>query len=112
MFNFFKKPKETKKSINYQLVEAQLDPEHFRQGIRITSGKYKGLVFTTRPKVEIKEVDGQYHLNFEYNVEYCPTAVKPDHSEMKTIVGDILMELIEKDINATGTTDSKHSDQE
>jgi hypothetical protein len=109
MFNNLFKRKQEK--ITYQLVEAQLDEEHFRQGVRITSGKYSGLVFTTRPKVELKEIDGQHHLNFGYNIEYKPPTIQAvDHAEFKIIVGDILVELIEKDMHETGTSDSKHSD--
>lgn len=109
MFEFFTKKKPER--VSYQLVEAQLDNEHYRQGVRIMSGKYSGLVFTTRPKVELKEVEGQYHLNFEYNVEYAPaTITEINHSELKIVVGDILLELIEKDYDASGTADSKHSD--
>jgi hypothetical protein len=109
MFDFFKKKKQ---KIQYQLVEAALDDQHFRQGIRIMSGKYAGLVFTTRPKVELKEVDGQMHLNFQYNIEFMPEKIKIDHQELKSIIGDILLELIEKDYNASGTPDSQYSNQE
>lgn len=110
MFNFFNKIKKPEK-VSYQLVEAQLDDQHYRQGVRITTGKYSGLVFTTRPKVELKEIEGNFHLNFEYNVEYAPANLKEiNHTELKNVVGDILLELIEKDYDASGTADSKHSD--
>jgi hypothetical protein len=105
--NIFSPKKEETK---YQLVECKLDEEHFQQGIRLTSGKYSGVIFTTGPKVSFSEEAGHVKLNFKYNLEYKPKDLIIEHSEFESIVGDIILELIEKDLNASGTTDSKHSD--
>lgn len=96
---------------SYQLVECKLDDEHFQQGIRLTSGKYSGVIFTTGPKVSFSEENGSVKLNFKYNIEYRPKhLVEIFHTEFEVIVGDIILELIQKDLNAIGTADSKHSD--
>lgn len=104
--NIFSPKKEETK---YQLVECKLDDEHFQQGIRLTSGKYSGVIFTTGPKVSFSEENGSVKLNFKYNLEYTPKDLIIEHSEFESIVGDIILELIEKDLNAAGASNSEHS---
>jgi hypothetical protein len=94
----------------YELVETKIDEEHYRQGIRINLGKYAGVVVTTSPKIEIKEENDLLKVIFDYNVEYHPNNIQIDHQELRQIVGDCIVDIIQKDFHAPRATDTEHID--
>ena len=93
-------------SVTYELVETQMDEEHFRQGIRIIGGKYNRVIVTTSPKVQFKQENDNLKLVFDYVIEYQPDELVIDHTELRQVVGDIILDIIDKDNNAPRTTDS------
>lgn len=103
---FGKKTNSSVDTVTYELVETEMDKEHFRQGIRIIGGKYNRVIVTTSPKVQFKEDNGQMKLLFDYVIEYHPDGLEINHQELRQVVGDIILEIIYKDNNAPGTTDS------
>lgn len=105
---FGKKTNSSVETITYELVETEMDKEHFRQGIRILGGKYNRVIVTTSPKVQFKEDNGVMKLMFDYVIEYQPDELEVDHNELRQVVGDIILEIIYKDNNAPRTTDSQH----
>lgn len=87
-------------SVSYTLVEKKIDNEHFRQGVKLCDGKYKGIIFTTSPKIGlIPQDDGTVKLQYSYQVEYIPPDFKEEvnYFEMEKIVGDVIMDIINKD---------------
>ena len=96
----------------YELVETKLDEEHFRQGIKILGGKYNRVVVTTSPKIQFKHDGDQITMLFDYVIEYHPPELEIDHTELRPIVGDIILDIIHKDTNAPRTPNSEHSREE
>jgi hypothetical protein len=91
MFGWFKKA--TKQS--YELVEMEVSPDTFRQGIRLLES---GIVVTISPKVAINEhEDGTLHVAFDFNIEANPNNNTITYDELKSHIGDIIIDLIEKD---------------
>lgn len=90
-----------KKIPEYMLVEKH-DKENdtYVQGVRITSGEFANVVFTTADKVSIKKNGDAFDLNYEYRIEYAPEGVDVSHETISSTVGNIIMDIIQKEHNA------------
>ena len=84
-------------SKQYELVEYQLDDKTFRQGIRLLNSKYDGIVVTLDPVVKLDPQEDELKLSFDFTVEANPNSIEIDKNELHSYVGDIVVELIEKD---------------
>lgn len=96
---FFKK--EPASPAKYELVEQTLSDGSFVQGVRILLEPYTGIVVTVSPKVEIKEVDDGLHLAFDFNIVSNPNNAEANYELLRPVVGDIILDIIEKDYNAS-----------
>ena len=87
--------------------------------IKLLDGPYKGTVFKYG-KVSIKEINGQGHLIFSYDVLESPVSKpkKLNRSEQfKQVAGDLLVEIMTSNmdqefIDENRTDDFEESDQE
>ena len=84
-------------SKQYELVEYQLDDKTFRQGIRLLNSKYDGVIVTLDPLVKLDPQEDELKLSFGFTVEANPNSIEIDKNELHSYVGDIVVELIEKD---------------
>ena len=93
----------------YQVVE---NPNEEQAGIEIIDGEFKGLVYQYG-KVQFE--DGKPHLNFQRTIRRLPedgreVAELENSEELNTLMGDILVELmqeqIERDKGEQGNTES------
>ncbi len=87
------------KSIDqYELVECRLSDDMYRQGIRLLSPQYHNMVITIDPKVSVVAGnDGETVLQYSFTVEANPNHIDYDKTELYNHVGDILVDLIQKD---------------
>jgi hypothetical protein len=85
----------------YQVVE---NPREFDAGIELISGEWKGLVFQYG---DVQFVDGEPQMNFKRTIRRLPEGGEPseeaiqellNNSELNTLMGDILVELIQEQI--------------
>jgi hypothetical protein len=86
----------------YSFVEKKLeDGVGIRMGVRIHSGPYRGVIFTTSPKISFTEQDdGTCRMNFDFTVEKLPAnlpneTVKED--ALRDTVGGIIQDIIARD---------------
>ena len=93
----------------YQVVE---NPNEEQAGIEIIDGEFKGLVYQYG-KVQFE--DGKPHLNFQRTIRRLPedgreVSELENSEELNTLMGDILVELmqeqIERDKGEQGNTES------
>lgn len=99
---FGTKPKEP-----YTVVEMKVDSDHFRQGIRLNlPEKYSGIVITTSARVSLTVVDEQLVVGFDYVVHKNPNNIELKDSELRPLIGAAVIDLINKDHNAFGISDS------
>ncbi len=94
MFGFRKNKKQ------YILVERKMDSEHYRQGVKVTQGKYKDTIFTIGPQVKLipTENGDTFTLSFDYNVERkSQNVIDEDYysSDFEKVVGDIIIDIID-----------------
>lgn len=91
-----------KRCVAYALVEKKIG-DVFVQGVRITAGKYSGLVFTTSSQVKFKVEDGgEVKLDYQYKIEYKPESISIDDiapEKLDKIVGDIILDIVEKNLD-------------
>ena len=88
-----------------------------RWAVELLEGKYKGLVYCYND-VSFSEDDESPVMTFEYDV-LSPIDIDTenltgeDYDEFKTLIGDILVELIEESLNyhENRTSDTEPSDQ-
>lgn len=85
----------------YSVVEKSIGEDEYIQGIKITSGKYTGLIFTTSPSVEfLPQEDGNVSMKFEYLIQGYPEEMTlPSDDKLQELVGDIILDIIEKDLS-------------
>tara|TARA_B100000902_G_scaffold342809_1_gene347104 strand:- start:1111 stop:1422 length:312 start_codon:yes stop_codon:yes gene_type:complete len=81
----------------YHVVE---NPNEEQAGIEIVSGEFEGLVYQYG-RVEFE--DGKPHLNFERTIRRLPKDGRTveeleGNEELNTLMGDILVELMEEQI--------------
>jgi hypothetical protein len=86
-----------KKSGQYELVEYKVDETTFRQGIRLTSDRFSGIVVTISPVVKLREEDDVLKVIFDYTIEANPKQVDTSDVELRPAVGDIILDLMKKD---------------
>lgn len=86
----------------YSFVEKKMEEGiGVRMGVRIHSGPYRGVIFTTSPKISFKEEDdGTCRMNFNFTVEKLPAnlpdeVVKED--ALRDTVGGIIQDIIARD---------------
>jgi hypothetical protein len=107
----FKNPfkKKTPPKTEYELVESELDEEHFRQGIRMLDIKYLGVIFTVSPMVKMTISNGIPELRFDFTIEANPNKIEIKDSEIRPVIGMIILDMIDKDNHENRISDSKHS---
>ena len=67
-------------------------------GFKIIEGKYKDVIYYYG-KVKFIEDNGSMRLKFDYNVARNPENADTDSDEFKNIIGDILAENIERQLD-------------
>ena len=99
MFGWLKKNDNTPM---YQIVEKHdVETDTYVQGVRIMSGEYSGVVFVTSGKVSLKPKGEEFELNYQYDVCVLPKDMVIDHDKFSPIVGNIIMDIIQKEHNAS-----------
>lgn len=81
----------------YLVVERPTEDGGYRQGILLQTPEFNGIIVTTSPKVGIHVVDDVLQLTFDLAVEANPNNIQYDYSTLHAHVGDILMELMQRD---------------
>ena len=100
LFNLFKKKTKNKCNKSYELVESKIDDDHFRQGIKLLDSIYKDIVVTVSPKVKIGIIDDCLTITYDILVEENPNHISYVYDELHLYMGEIIMEMVEKDIHA------------
>lgn len=88
------------KSLQYELVEYEIDEETFRQGIRLLDSTHNGVVVTVDPVVKVREEGDRLMISFDFTVEANPRKIEVSKDALRPIVGDIIVDLMSKDYNA------------
>jgi hypothetical protein len=85
----------------YSLVEKNTPDSGIRIGVRIQSGPYRGVIFTTSPKISFTEQeDGVCSMNFSFTVEKLPANLSKEvvkDKELRDTVGSIIQDIIQRD---------------
>ena len=89
-----------KSRLQYELVEYKLDENTFRQGIRLTRDRFKGIVVTVDPVVKVTEEGDQLKVTFDFTIEANPSKIEVVKDDLRQTVGDIIVDLMAKDYNA------------
>lgn len=85
----------------FQVVE---NPHEKDAGIELISGEWEGLVYQYG---DVQFVEGEPQMNFKRTIRRLPKGVEPseeaieellNNSELNTLMGDILVELIQEQI--------------
>lgn len=102
----------------YILVERVFSEEFVVTGVKITSGEFAGLIFTSAPQVQFKpNPDGTVSLSYTYNIEIPSSdlSAMDDKAKVDKLVGDIILDIIDKNHSegndATRNNDSIGSDE-
>lgn len=91
---------QTNKSKLYELVEYQLKDDTYRDGVRLLHPDFYGVVITIDPGVKIREVDDIVKILFDFSIEFIPEGMIVTKPMIHSIVGDIIVDLIQSDYNA------------
>lgn len=98
---FFKKD-EVKGDIPlYAFVDKVIDRNQVVTGIKVKSGKFNGMVFTSNPSVSFMEkADGGLDMKFDYVIQVPPDDISSldDSSGIQKSVGDIILDIIYKNL--------------
>ena len=81
--------------VKYNFVE---NPKINSTGFQITEGKYKDIIYYYG-KVKFIEEDSKMRLKFDYNVARNPENLDTDSQDFIQIIGDILFDNIERELN-------------
>lgn len=84
----------------YELVENDLGEGMVMQGVKILRAPYTGVIVSIHPDVKFKKDGEEYKLQFDFTVEYIPTGKDFTKSELFSTVGDVIVDLMDKDYNA------------
>lgn len=86
-------------------------PDNDKQNvhIRLLSGKFKNTVYKYG-KVGLKEENQQAYLQFNYDVIESPINKIENNEEFKNTIGDLLTELLARQLNNEGSTDEDRAD--
>lgn len=79
--------------VKYEFIDIEDDTT----GVKITKGKYKGMVWTYG-KVSFDEGEN-LNLRFDYTVLENPNKIKKS-DKLHTTMGDILVEIIKSDLDS------------
>lgn len=85
--------------------------------IRIHEENWQGVVYHYG-SVELPQRKDDNRLRFEYDIDYCPEDIDPDNFseedkiEFETIIGDILVQIIEERMNAENNPDQPSEQRE
>lgn len=97
--NWFRR-KETKELPFYELVENDLGEGMVMQGVKILRAPYTGVIVSIHPNVKFKKDGDEYKLQFDFTVEYIPTGKDFSKADLFSTVGDVIVDLMDKDYNA------------
>lgn len=96
----------------YILVERVFSEDFVVTGVKITSGEFAGLIFTSAPQVQFKpNPDGTVSLSYTYNIEVPPkdkTAMN-DKPKVDKLIGDIILDIIDKN-HSEGADATRNND--
>lgn len=81
----------------YDHVERKIDEEFVQVATRIKSGQYEGVIFSVGG-VSMTEEGEEIKLNYQYRIEHLPEGM--DVSKIDTTIGDIIMDVIQKDVES------------
>jgi hypothetical protein len=100
----------------YSFVEKKTDDFGIRMGVRIHSGPYLGVIFTTSPKISFDEQeDGTCRMNFSFTVEKLPVNLSDDvvkEQALRDTVGVIIQDIIARDWgNDSEEEQEEHADR-
>lgn len=89
--------KKAEKPAFYELVECDLGDGVILQGAKILEGPYKGVIVSIHPNVKVREENNSIKLIYDYSVEYVPTDKEITKAELFHTVGDIIVDMVDKD---------------
>lgn len=93
----FFRSKSKKSDLPYELVENEIDDDIFRQGIRLLHPEYAGVIVTIDPKVQVVPEPDKLVIKFDFDVMSNPNNVEIDKVLLHPIIGDIIVDLMNKD---------------
>jgi hypothetical protein len=93
----FRKKAHVSDAPSYELVEHDIDGNHFRQGIRILNEPYVGIVVTLLPSVKIEPTGDTLKVLFDFTVESNPNHVEYTYRDLHSHLGAIVVDIILKD---------------
>ena len=82
-------------SVKYNFVE---NPKINSTGFQISEGEYKDVIYYYG-KVKFIEENDNMRLKFDYNVARNPNNVDTDNEKFVKIIGDILTDNIEREVD-------------
>ena len=82
-------------SVKYNFVE---NPKINSTGFQISEGEYKDVIYYYG-KVKFIEENDNMRLKFDYNVARNPENLDTDSQDFIQIIGDILFDNIERELN-------------
>lgn len=97
---FFKKPVHDEPT-TYEIVEQTLSDGGVVSAIRLLVEPYSGVIVTISPKVEVREIEDNLHIIFDFNIVSNPTGKEIEYLDLKPFVGDTILEIMKKDYNAS-----------
>ena len=96
--------------IDYKYSFPENDPEHVH--IELLTNTYAGVVFKF-DKVKFEEENGEMYLQFSYNViQYGIFTNLESDLQFKNYIGDLLSEIMSKNINQELVDESRISNTE
>lgn len=96
--------------IDYKYLFPENDPEHIH--IELLTGPYVDIVFKY-DKVKFSEENGEMYLQFSYNViQYGMFTNLESDLQFKNYIGDLLTEIMSKNINQELVDESRISNTE
>ena len=98
---FWFRKKKPSAPATYEIMEQALKDGSIVPGVKILIEPYVGVIVTISPKVEVKEIEDALHVIFDFNIVSNPTGVEIEYAELKPIVGDIVVDIMQKDYNAS-----------
>lgn len=86
----------------YTFVDRVVSENTVVTGVKVKSGKFAGMIFTSNPSVEFKHLpDGRLDMNFQYVIQVPPADVitLEDAESLRNTVGDIILDIIYKNLD-------------
>lgn len=100
---FFKGRETSPSSLpEYTFVDRLVDKNQVVTGVKIKTGNFAGMIFTSNPSVQFKEKpNGELEMKFDYVIQMPPENQDSllDDASVQKVVGDIILDIIYKNLD-------------